>query len=235
MSRTLTLDLNCDLGEGSPCDADLMPLITTASVACGGHAGDAVTARDTLRLAARFGVRVGAHPGFPDRENFGRRELDRSPDDVLADCIYQVGALEALARKTGTAMSHIKPHGALYNMATRNDALAQALVEAAELFHLPLLGLPGSRVEVACGNRVAFVAEGFADRRYRSDGTLVPRSEPNAFVESPAEAVAQALELIHAGRIQTLCVHGDNPQAVEFVRELRSALMSHDVAIRSFA
>jgi UPF0271 protein len=229
------LDLNCDLGEGSPHDAELMPLITTANVACGFHAGDAPTALTTLHLAAKHGVRVGAHPGFPDRENFGRRELARSADDVFADCVYQIGALAALARSVELELSHVKPHGALYNMAVRDDRLARVVISAAEQFRLPLMGLPGTVPEKLCAGRVPFIPEGFADRRYRPDGTLVPRTEPDAFVHTPAEAVEQAMRLLNQGRIRTLCVHGDNPQAVAFVRELRAALLAAGVTIQSFA
>jgi len=228
----MLLDLNCDLGEGGAHDAALMPLITTANIACGFHAGDAPTALAALRLAARHGVRVGAHPGFPDREQFGRRELAREPDDVFADCVYQIGALAALADAVGLKLTHVKPHGALYNMAMRDDSLARPVIAAADQFQLPVMGLPGSRVEALAAT---FIPEGFADRRYREDGSLVPRTAPDAFVHSPREAVNQALALLRAGRIRTLCVHGDNPQALEFVQELRSALQAAGVTIRSFA
>src|SRR5262245_25906271 len=124
-----------------------MPLITTANVACGFHAGDAPTALTALYLAAKHGVRVGAHPGFPDRENFGRRELARSAEDVFSDCVYQIGALAALARSVGLELSHVKPHGALYNMAAHDDRLARVVISAAEQFRLPLMGLPGTRTE----------------------------------------------------------------------------------------
>src|SRR5260221_6964801 len=136
----MILDLNCDLGEGSPHDAELMPLITTANVACGFHAGDAPTAYATLRLAGRHGVRVGAHPSFPDRQHFGRREMERSVEDVFADCIYQIGGLAGLAREFELELTHLKPHGALYNMAARDDLLAGAMINAAEQFQLSLMG-----------------------------------------------------------------------------------------------
>jgi len=228
----MLLDLNCDLGEGGAHDAALMPLITTANIACGFHAGDAPTALAALRLAARHGVRVGGHPGFPDREQFGRRELARELDDVFADCVYQIGALAALADAVGLKLTHVKPHGALYNMAMRDDSLARPVIAAADQFQLPVMGLPGSRVEALAAT---IIPEGFADRRYREDGSLVPRTAPDAFVHSPREAVNQALALLRAGRIRTLCVHGDNPQALEFVQELRSALQAAGVTIRSFA
>src|SRR4051812_16379250 len=130
----MEIDLNCDLGEGCPHDAELMPLITTANVACGFHAGDAVTALATLRMAARHGVQVGAHPGFADREHFGRRELASPPERVFAESVYQVGALAGLARSAGLTLGHVKPHGALYNMACREDSLAQSVIAATEQF-----------------------------------------------------------------------------------------------------
>src|SRR5262249_7539874 len=177
-----TLDLNCDLGEGSPCDAELMPLITSANVACGFHAGDAVTALATLRLAARHSVRVGAHPGYADREHFGRRDLALPAEQIFAECVYQIGALAALAQAAGIPPAYIKPHGALSNQACRDDGVAEPVVAAALHFGLPLLALPGSRLEARCAaGRCEFVAEGFADRRYRPDGSLVPRDQPDAF------------------------------------------------------
>jgi len=228
------IDLNSDLGEGCGSDAELMPLITSANVACGFHAGDAATAFTTLQLAAAHGVRVGAHPGFPDREHFGRRELVRSEQQVFEDSVYQIGALLGLARAAGVAVSYIKAHGALYNLACREDAYARPLVQAAELLGLPLLGLPGSRLQTASERRCRFVAEGFADRRYRPDGSLVPRSEPDAFIESAGEAVQQALLLLRERKIETLCVHGDNPKALEFVRELRGQLQIQGIEVRPF-
>ena len=216
----MDIDLNCDLGEGCPYDAELMPLITSANIACGFHAGDSATALAALRAAARFGVRAGAHPSFPDREHFGRREMDRSEDQVFEDCVYQIGALAGLARAAGIALHHVKPHGALYNMACREDRLARPVVAATELFGLALMGLPGSHLEALSAGRCPFIAEGFADRRYRPDGSLVPRMEPNAFIEDPAEAVAQVHWLVRTRGVQTICVHGDNPRAVAFVRAL---------------
>ena len=232
---SMEIDLNCDLGEGCACDGELMPLITSASVACGFHAGDATTALATLRAAAAAGVGVGAHPSFNDRANFGRRELDVSEAQVFAECVYQIGALAALADVAGLRLSHVKAHGGLYNRACREDAYARAVVAAAERFGLPLFGLAGSWLEKLSAGRVAFVAEGFADRRYQPDGSLVPRSRPDAFVEDPHEAVRQTEELMRTRKVQTLCVHGDNPQALAFVRQLRAALAQRGIAVRHFA
>jgi UPF0271 protein len=230
----MEIDLNCDLGEGCPFDAELMPLITSANVACGFHAGDPATVHATLRAAAQHGVQVGAHPGFADREHFGRRELQRTEEQVFEDCVYQVGALAGLARAVGLELRYVKPHGALYNMACRDDAYARPVGAAAELFGLPLMGLPGSRLEALSAGHCPFVAEGFADRRYQPDGSLVPRSRPDAFVEDPTEAVRQAERLLREQGVRTLCVHGDNPEALAFVRELRAALLRQGIVIRHF-
>jgi UPF0271 protein len=231
----MDIDLNCDLGEGCTGDAELMPLITSANIACGFHAGDPATALAALTAAARHGVRAGAHPSFPDRGGFGRRELTRTEKQVYEDCVYQIGALAGLARSVGIPLSHVKPHGALYNMACRDEAYARPVVAAAALFGLPLLGLPRSRLQAMSADRCPFVAEGFADRRYLPDGSLVPRSRPDAFLENPAEAVRQVRWLIQEQGVRTVCVHGDNPQALAFVRELREALTLEGFVIRAFA
>jgi 5-oxoprolinase (ATP-hydrolysing) subunit A len=228
----MELDLNSDLGEGCATDAEVMPLVTSANIACGGHAGDAATARATLLLAKRHGVQAGAHPGFADREHFGRRELVRTEQEVYEECVAQVNALAELAEAVGIPLRHLKPHGALYNMACRDDSYARPVVAAAERFDLMLLGLPGSRLEALSAGRCLFVAEGFADRRYRPDGSLVPRSQPDAFVEDPEKAVRQVEWLVRERGVRTICVHGDNPQAVAFVRALREALTRQDIALR---
>src|SRR5947209_7571311 len=155
----MRIDLNCDLGEGSPHDAELMPLITSANIACGFHAGDPATALSTLTLAKGHGVRAGAHPGFPDREGFGRRELKRTPQQIFEDVVYQLGALAGLARAVGIPLSHIKPHGALYNMACADEEYAEPVIDAAALFELPLVGLPHSRLQALSKGRCTFVPE----------------------------------------------------------------------------
>jgi UPF0271 protein len=231
----MEIDLNCDLGEGCANDADLMALITSANVACGFHAGDPATAHATIRLAAQHGVQVGAHPGFADRANFGRRELERTQEQVYEDCVYQIGALAGLAKAVGVDLHYVKPHGALYNVACRDDSYARPVVSATQLFGLKLMGLPSSRLESASAGHCPFIAEGFADRRYLPDGSLVPRSQADAFVRDPAEAVRQAEWLLREKGVRTLCVHGDNPDAVAFVRALREELTRRGVTIRAFA
>ncbi len=231
---TPRIDLNCDLGEGCASDAQLMPLITSANVGCGFHAGDAETTFGALRLAAQHGVQVGAHPGFPDREEFGRRELDWPADRIYRECLFQVGALTALAKDAGCVVCYVKPHGALYNMACRDAGLATPIVAAAAQLGLAVMGLPASQLERAAHGKIAFIPEGFADRRYRADGTLTPRGQPDAFIEDPALAVEQAKLLIAQQGIRTLCVHGDNPKALQFVSALRSGLLNSGFAIRAF-
>lgn len=229
------IDLNCDLGEGAGSDADVLPLITSANVACGFHAGDPAIAFATVAAATKLGVRVGAHPSFPDREHFGRRELDRSASQIFEDCVYQIGALAGVARACGTTLSYVKAHGALYNLACRDDRYARPVIAATELFGLPLLGLPRSRLEVLSRDHCPFIPEGFTDRRYRPDGSLVPRTEPGAFVERTDEAATQAMWLVRERGVRTLCVHGDNPQALLFVRALRDGLTANGFQIRAFA
>ena len=229
----MEIDLNCDLGEGSPFDAALMPLITSANICCGAHAGDAATAHATLELAKTYGVQVGAHPGFADREHFGRRELTLTRDEISTECRNQVGTLAGLAKALEIPLKYIKPHGALYNMACRDLAVAAAIVESATMFCLPVMGLPNSQLQAACLGKCSFIAEGFADRRYRSDGSLVPRGQPGAFITEPDEAVAQLLQMLNEHRVQTICVHGDNPKALLFVRKLREVLAAIGVAIRA--
>jgi UPF0271 protein len=227
------IDLNCDLGEGCPFDAELMPLITSANVACGGHAGDLATALKTIGLAKQHGVLIGAHPGFLDRDHFGRRELELPEERVYLETILQVRALMSLADLADATVRYVKPHGALYNMACRDDAYGRPLVRVAVELNLALMGLPNSRLEAVCVGACPFVAEGFADRRYLPDGSLVPRSRPDAFVEEPAEAVRQAEWLIRERGVKTLCVHGDNPRALTFVRALRQALMERGFILTS--
>jgi UPF0271 protein len=235
MTPTISIDLNSDLGEGCGLDAELMPLVTSANISCGFHAGDHATAHAALKLAAQHHVQVGAHPGYADREQFGRRELALSEETVFELCLYQISALAGLAKVANVALRYIKPHGALYNQACREDAFARPIVAAAEALALPVMALPGSRLESLGRGRCGFIPEGFADRRYLPDGSLVPRARPDAFVHDVEEAVAQADWLMKERGIRTLCVHGDNPQALDFVRGLREAFLKRGITLRAFA
>jgi UPF0271 protein len=230
----MPIDLNCDLGEGCAHDAELLRLITSANVSCGGHAGDVAAISETLFLAQQHGVQVGAHPGFLDREHFGRRELPWT-SQIFYDCVYQIGSLLGLAKAWQVPVRYVKPHGALYNLACRAQRFADSVAAAAYVFGLPVMGLPGSVLERETKAKgLRFIGEGFADRRYQPDGTLVPRSEPNAMIETPEEVVAQAQRLILERGIETICVHGDNAHAVGFVKRLRDSLTQQGIEIKAF-
>ncbi len=237
------VDLNCDLGEGAGHDTELMPLITSANIACGAHAGDEATMRATLALAQRHGVAAGAHPGVADRANFGRRELAMGPDEVHELVLSQVRRLQRLG-----PVRHVKPHGALYNMAARDLPLARAVVDAVYEAdpRLILFGLAGSHliaVAEACGLPV--VSEVFADRTYQADGSLTPRSQPNAIVTDENAALAQVLRMVREGKVRatdgtdvaitadTVCLHGDGAHPVEFARKLRRELTAAGVEIKA--
>jgi UPF0271 protein len=222
----MDIDLNCDMGEGCAHDRELMDWVTSVNIACGFHAGSPRIAFDTLAEAASRGIEAGAHPSFPDRENFGRLEMQRREDDIFRDCVYQVGAMAGLARAAGMALGHIKPHGALYNQACRDMAYAAPIARAAAEFGLPVYGLPGTPLDEACRQQAGFIAEGFADRRYDVQGKLVPRTSDRAFVADPQEAVRQIGRLIAEQGVRTICVHGDNPEALDFVKAVRAALLS---------
>jgi UPF0271 protein len=238
----LGIDLNCDLGEGAGNDEALMPFITSANVACGLHAGDALTMTRTVRWAKQHGVAVGAHPGYADREHFGRRALNMPPDEIESLVRYQLGVLAAIASAEGVALTHVKPHGALYNQAATDRAVAQAIVDAVIGFDRALtrVGLAGSilvEVGLEAGLRVA--NEGFPDRAYNPDGTLMSRGLPGAVLESVDAVAANAVRLATQGimfgtrriAVDTLCIHGDGPQAVGFARAVRAALVQHHVQL----
>jgi len=249
------IDLNADLGESFGAwrmgdDAGVMPWITSANIACGFHAGDPTTMRATIALCAQHGVAIGAHPSLPDLQGFGRREMKIPPDEVYAQTLYQLGALHALTKAAGTQLHHVKPHGALYNMAARDRALADAIAIAVRDLDplLILVGLAGSAlVDAGCDAGLTTQREGFCDRRYRADGSLTPRSEPGAVIENIDTAVAQAVSIATRGealtgdgqtvRIEadTLCVHGDRANAAAFAEHLRRALESAGVQIAAVA
>lgn len=239
-----SIDLNCDLGEGAGHDAELMPLITSANIACGAHAGDAATMRATVALAKKFGVAVGAHPGFADRENFGRRELALPPAEVRALVASQIDALRAFG-----PVRHVKAHGALYNMAARDAALAEVIADAVHAADasLILFVLPNSELARAARARGLRIAnEVFADRTYQRDGSLTPRSRPDALIHDEGAAVAQVLRMIREGVVRatdgtdvpitadTVCLHGDGPHPVEFAKRLRADLAAAGIEVKAF-
>ena len=251
----MRIDLNSDVGEtfgpwkmGK--DAELLPNVTSANVACGFHAGDPSTLRATVRLAKQHGVAVGAHPGFPDLVGFGRRELKATPAEVEDLVLYQVAAIAGVAATEGLRLQHVKAHGALYNMACRDRALADAIARAVAAFdrNLILFGLPNSeliRAGDAAGLRTA--SEGFADRAYEVDGSLASRQKPGSVIHDPAAVVARAIRIVKERTVvavdgspihfesDTLCVHGDTEGAARLAREIRSGLEQAGVRVQSFA
>jgi 5-oxoprolinase (ATP-hydrolysing) subunit A len=229
------IDLNADLGEGYPNDARLFRIVTSASVSCGAHAGDRATIMATLREAQARGVAVGSHPGYPDRAHFGRRERAVNAGEVLTLILDQHRDLARLADECGVVLRFVKPHGALYNQAQKEPAVAREVLQAARELGLPVLGQPGSLLAIgALQERIRFVAEGFADRRYEPDGRLVPRSRPDAVVHDPAEVEAQVVRLAAQG-VETLCIHGDHPDAARNAEQVRVILERHDIAPRFWA
>lgn len=231
----MKIDLNCDLGEGTSNDETIMPYITSANIACGFHAGDEQTMRETLRLAKRFGVNAGAHPSWDDRENFGRKEMDLSPVEVEKIVLEQIQILAAIAEEEDVTLTHVKPHGALYNQSAKDMELASAIARAVKTYSVDLIlvGLAGSRsLEAgrAMGLRVA--AEGFPDRGYNADGSLMSRLLPGAIIESPDEVARHAIELVKTGKMDTLCLHGDHPNAAENTKLLRNVLKKNEIEVR---
>jgi UPF0271 protein len=233
------VDLNADVGEGLGQDPALLRIVTSASVACGFHAGDAGTMRAAVALAREHGVSIGAHPSFPDLAGFGRRELTLTSPEIEACVTSQVGALADVAARQGARLHHVKPHGALYNMAARDASLADAIARAVARFDpaLVLFGLAGSRL-IEAGRRAGLktASEVFADRAYRRDGTLVPRTEAGAVIHEAAVVVPRALAMVRDGsvvsddgtfvplQVDTLCLHGDTPAAAELAAQIRRAL-----------
>jgi UPF0271 protein len=234
-SKTASIDLNADLGEGFPNDRAVLELVTSASICCGAHAGSPEVIRTTLREAAARRVVVGAHPGYPDRAGFGRRERESSGSELVALIVGQIDTLVKLSKEAHVDIAYIKPHGALYNQAQRQPEVAFAVVAAAKQFGLPLLGQPGSRLESESRKSgVLYFAEGFPDRRYHTDGSLVPRSEPDAILSDPTQIEAQIIRLVDQRRVATLCIHGDDPQAVANAELARVVLKRRGIAVRPF-
>jgi 5-oxoprolinase (ATP-hydrolysing) subunit A len=246
-SGEVKIDLNCDMGESFgrytlDNDEAIMPFISSANIACGLHAGDPLVMRQTVRLAKQYGVAVGAHPGWPDLQGFGRREMSITPDEAEAFVLYQIGALAAFANAEDMELHHVKPHGALYNQAVNDRNLAKAIAGAVKKFSrdLVLVGLAGSgliEAGIEAGLRVA--NEGFPDRNYNSDGTLMSRKLAGAVIDSPEEVAANAIRLAQEGvdfgerriRIDTLCLHGDNPHAAQNAKLVHDALEKAGIQI----
>jgi UPF0271 protein len=230
-----TIDLNADLAEGCPWDEALLERVTSASLACGAHAGDTETIQQTLQAAKEHGVVIGAHPGYADREHFGRRELGLSFEEIVELVAGQIHVLQRLAAAEGLRVQFVKPHGALYNQAQHDPNVAAAVIAAVLPLRLPLLGLPGSPLaEQAEIVGVPYIAEGFADRGYRPDGQLIARGEPGALLEDPEQIGAQVIRLCEGGTVKTLCLHGDNPKAVPLADLVRGVLAREGIAARSF-
>jgi UPF0271 protein len=238
----MKIDLNCDMGENIGNDEDIMPYITSANIACGFHAGDEMSMRTTVRLAKRYGVAVGAHPSWKDVEGFGRREMSLPLDEVEALVLHQISALHAIAKAEGVELRHVKPHGALYNQAAKDKILARAIAGAVKRFSadLILVGLAGSGlIEAGVEAGLMVASEGFPDRNYNPDGTLVSRKQANAIIESSEEVAVQAVKLAQYGidmggryiRVDTLCLHGDHPRAAQNARLVREALEKSKIGI----
>ncbi|WP_406668052.1 5-oxoprolinase subunit PxpA [Gallaecimonas sp. GXIMD1310] len=241
------IDFNADLGEGYDFDSELMPLLSSVNIACGFHAGNPTLMAATLDAALEHGVAIGAHPGYDDKSHFGRRPQQLPLQQVYDLVLYQAGALKAMAEARGGRLHHIKPHGALYNQAAEDPALAEAIVCATKALgdNVMLYGLAGSAlIECAQAVGVPAVSEVFADRRYRADGSLTPRSEPDAVLADHQQVRQQVMDMVCHGRVydrdgnvlslraETLCLHGDNPAALALAQMLSQSLTDSSITIR---
>lgn len=242
------IDLNADVGEGCNSDAELLTLVSSANIACGFHAGDALMMLACVRESIKNGVAVGAHPSFPDRDNFGRTAMQLPPETVYAQTLYQVGALAAIVQAEGGLLRHVKPHGMLYNQAATDSVLADAIARAVLAVNpaLILVGLAGSEL-IRAGERLGLPTrqEVFADRGYQASGQLVPRCQPGALIANEEQALAQTLEMIQRGRVrsiegqwtsvnaQTVCLHGDGEHALAFARRLRAAFAAQGIIVQA--
>ena len=240
----MKIDLNADLGEGCASDSALLQLVSSANIACGFHAGDAVLMQQCVREALKNGVAIGAHPSFPDRENFGRTAMQLPPETVYAQVLYHKCAMRI--HRPGGELRHVKPHGMLYNQAAKEAQLADAIARAVYACDpaLVLVGLAGSEL-IRAGKQYGLTTreEVFADRGYQADGSLVPRSQPGALIENEEQALAQTLEMVQHGRVksitgewatvtaQTVCLHGDGEHALAFARRLRSTFAEKEIVV----
>lgn len=246
-----SIDLNSDLGESFGrytlgCDDKIIPLVSSCNIACGAHAGDPVVMRKTVELAAQADIALGAHPGYPDLQGFGRRNMALSPEEVYAYVLAQIGTLSAFCTARGTRLHHVKPHGQLYNTAAKDEQTAQAIAQAVHDFDpaLILVGLAGSKlIEAGRAAGLATAQEFFLDRNYNDDGTLRSRTLPDAVIANEEFAIARAIETIKTGIVKsysgkelpvqadTICVHGDTPQALAYVRRIRTAFEENGVEV----
>ena len=247
-SEKKIIDINCDLGEGAGNDELIMPYISSANIACGYHAGNETTMRQTVQLCKKYNVAVGAHPSYPDKENFGRTDMLLHPGEIYEMIVKQINCLERIAEENDVPVHHIKPHGALYNMAARDKALAPfvalAILDTSDKYFL--YGLSGSYLIKEGKNLgVKTVSEVFADRSYKDDGSLTSRAKPGALIEDTDKAIAQVLQMIKEGTVtsvngkkvpiiaETICIHGDGEHAAEFAKAIREALVKEGVEIRA--
>lgn len=249
----ISVDLNCDLGESFGAykiglDEQVIPYITSANVACGFHAGDPKVMAKTVALCRQHGVQVGAHPGYPDLQGFGRRNMQVSPEDAKYDVMYQVGALKAFCDSEGISLHHVKPHGALYNMAGKDYKLALAICQGIQAIDpgLKIMGLYGScMIQAAKDISLPYINEVFADRGYQADGSLVPRTQPGAMIEDEETAIRRVIRMVKEGKVtavtgediaieaDSICVHGDGPKALEFVARIRKELGEAGVVLEA--
>jgi len=253
MSQPVFVDLNCDLGESFGAyhlgnDEAILPYVSSVNIACGFHAGDPAVMKKTVNLALQQGVAIGAHPGLPDLAGFGRREMAVTPDEAYDMVLYQVGALASFVKAAGGILHHVKPHGALYNMAALNLPLAQAIAEAVYKTHPEALlyGLAGSAL-VQAGQKIGLPTanEVFADRTYQPNGTLTPRRQPDALITNEQDAINQVVQMVKAGTVRaqdgsiipiqadTVCIHGDGAHAVTFARQINETLQRENISIRA--
>lgn len=242
----MNIDLNADLGEGAGSDSQLLQCVSSANIACGFHAGDAVTMLQSVRLAKQYGVSIGAHPSFPDRENFGRKAMSLPPEVVYAQQLYQIGALQGIAVSEGLRLAHVKPHGMLYNQAATDPLLADILARAVVAIDpsLVLVGLAGSEL-IAAGRHYGLTTreEVFADRGYTAQGQLVPRGQSGAVITETSLAISQTLSMVTRGEVQavsgervrvnaqTVCLHGDGEHALTFACQLRDTFRRENITI----
>jgi UPF0271 protein len=247
----MNVDLNCDMGESFGVyrlgfDEEMMPHITSANIACGFHAGDPIVMERTISCAKNNGVSVGAHPGFPDLVGFGRRNMELSPRELRNDLIYQVGALSAFAQIEGLSLQHVKPHGQLYNLAAKDEALTKAICEAVLALgkNIILVALSGSKMaEIASKSGVKVAREAFADRAYHRDGSLVSRKTEGSVIHDPKRVAERVIRMVRDGKVQSIegdlidlevdsiCVHGDTPGAVDLARAIRGSLEGAGITV----